>query len=195
MKTQAKNLKYYMSLNYPFTVEQYEDNGDLRFGLQVPELPGVWADGKTIEEAYASLVESKKLWFEVRLDKGLGIPEPPSEEQFSGKFILRLNPKTHMLLSKKAKIAKKSLNQYIATLLENQISNSDLLREIKKLAKIVGQQSETIAKCEAELKSVDRRMDRLEKGSLPEKEWGSFTITVGEPRKGSFFTSPQKMYH
>ena len=69
------------------------------------------AYGKTLEEAYASLVETKKLWFETCLEKEISIPEPISERNFSGKFILRLDPKLHMNLSKRAQRERISLNQ------------------------------------------------------------------------------------
>lgn len=99
-KKKNRDLKFYMSLNYPVTVELYEEDGKQRFGLQIPDLQGVWADGKTIEEAYAELVETKKLWFETCLEKEIDIPEPISEKEYSGKFIVRLDPKLHMALSK-----------------------------------------------------------------------------------------------
>ncbi len=161
-RNKTKNLKYYKSLNYPITVERFEDNGDLRFGLQIPDLPGVWADGKTIEEAYGSLDESKELWLKVRLEKGLDIPEPVSEVDFSGKFILRLYPKLHMLLSKGAKRAKKSLNQHITSLLENQIRNSDLMSEIKRVGKTLTKHSKTMETRATGMKSLEHRMDSLE---------------------------------
>lgn len=139
MKNKNKKLDYYMSLNYPFTCDEYEDDGEHRFGLQIPELPGVWAEGKTIEEAYANLVETKRLWFKTCLEKGIEIPEPVSEQDFSGRFVIRLNPQLHMALHKGARQAKMSLNQYVRSLLESQISNSDLISEIRTLGKRFGQ--------------------------------------------------------
>ena len=55
-KRKDKDLEHYMSLNYTFTVDQYEEDGELRFGLEIPELKGVWAHGATIDEAYTDLI-------------------------------------------------------------------------------------------------------------------------------------------
>ena len=183
-KKKNRDLEYYMSLNYPFTVELYKENGELRFGLQVPELQGVWADGKTVEEAYADLIETKRLWFETCIEKGIDIPEPVLEKDFSGKFILRLEPKLHMTLSKRAQRSNISLNQYIRTLLEKQISNSDLIAEIRQLGKLTVKQSEAINNLRKELTSLDNRIGSLEEAfsSISDVRWDkSFFVAIGEP--------------
>ena len=187
-KTRDKDLEYYMSLNYPFTVELYEEDGQPRFGLQIPELQGVWADGKTVDEAYADLIETKKLWFETCLEKGIDIPEPVLEKDYSGKFILRLNPKLHMTLSKGAQRSKISLNQYIRILLEKQISNSDLIAEIRHLGQLVVKQSKTIDDLRKKLISLDDRIGSLEDSlsSIPDVGWGKpIFATIGKPFQNS----------
>ena len=180
-KKKNKDLEYYMSLNYPFTVELYKENGELRFGLQIPELQGVWADGKTIQEAYANLIATKKLWFETCLDKGIEIPEPVSEKDFSGKFILRLDPRLHRTLSERAQKSRISLNQYIRTLLEKQISNSDLIAEIRQLGKLTVKQSEAIDNLRKELTSLDHRIGSLEEAfSSTGSGWGGIIFAATE---------------
>lgn len=161
-KKSYKVLEYYMSLNYPFTVDLFEENGEIRFGLLIPELEGVWADGNTLEEAYINLIETKKLWFETCIENGMDIPEPISEKDFSGKFILRLNPRLHKDLSEKAHKNKISLNQYIRLLLEKQITNSDLVLEIKRLIETISKQSETIKELRKELTTLENRISSLE---------------------------------
>lgn len=177
-----KNLEHYMSLNYPFTGELYEENGELRFGLQVPELQGVWADGKTIEEAYNNLVETKKLWLETCLEIEIDIPESISEKDFSGKFILRLDPRLHRTLSERAQKSRISLNQYIRLLLERQISNSDLIAEIKQLRQLVAKQSETINGLRKELLTLEHRIGSLEDAfsSTSGLGWGRIIFTTAE---------------
>ena len=44
--------------------------------MEVPELPGCMADGKTIEEAIANTEVIIKEWIEVTLERGLEVPEP-----------------------------------------------------------------------------------------------------------------------
>jgi predicted RNase H-like HicB family nuclease len=41
---------------------------------EIPELPGVWASGKTLEECRHNLKEVIEGWIIVRLKKGLSIP-------------------------------------------------------------------------------------------------------------------------
>jgi predicted RNase H-like HicB family nuclease len=41
---------------------------------EVPELPGVWANGKTLEECRHNLAEVIDGWLVVRLRRGLPIP-------------------------------------------------------------------------------------------------------------------------
>lgn len=71
-----KDVNCFMKVNYTIMLETYDDNGALRFGLQIPDLKGVWADGKTIEEAYCNLMETKKVWFETYIEKEKSIPKP-----------------------------------------------------------------------------------------------------------------------
>jgi predicted RNase H-like HicB family nuclease len=42
---------------------------------EVPELPGVWATGKSLEECRKNLVEVIDGWVLIRLARGLPIPE------------------------------------------------------------------------------------------------------------------------
>jgi len=53
------------------------DKGD--FVATVPGLQGVWATGKTIEEARTELVEVIEGWIALRLR--LGLPIPPIDNQ------------------------------------------------------------------------------------------------------------------
>ena len=41
---------------------------------EVPELEGVWATGKTIEECRNELIEAIEEWIVARLQRGLSIP-------------------------------------------------------------------------------------------------------------------------
>ena len=49
------------------------DDPDPIFG-EVPELEGVWATGKTIEECRNELIEVIEEWIVARLQRGLSIP-------------------------------------------------------------------------------------------------------------------------
>lgn len=166
MKTK-KDLNYYMSLNYDITLEKFDEESEERFGLTIPDLPGVWGDGKTLDQAMDSLNESKKAWFAVHLNKGIKIPEPISEDGFSGKFVLRLPPKLHMQLSKNSKLLKISLNQYIKSLLENQIQQNQIVKEFKDF-------KETVMN---EFNRISMRLESIESEFSQSAQWQPSTTS------------------
>lgn len=54
----------------------YWSNDDNAFIVEVPELSGCMADGKTVEEAIANAEVIIKEWIEVTIERGLEVPEP-----------------------------------------------------------------------------------------------------------------------
>jgi antitoxin HicB len=124
-------LAHYLSLKFPFTVEESEEEGKNFYVLSFPDLPGCWAEGETLEEAQQKLEEAKKAWICASLEEGLPIPEPAMEDEFSGKFLLRISPKLHMILSKNAEREGKSLNQYIRSILEAK-ENQDTIKGLNE---------------------------------------------------------------
>ena len=47
---------------------------DEPYFASVPELPGVWASGRTVEECRKELIEVIEEWIVARLQRGLPIP-------------------------------------------------------------------------------------------------------------------------
>jgi antitoxin HicB len=126
-----KDLDYFMGLKYLYTVEEIEEDGRKIFSLSFTDLPGCGAEGATIEEARARLEEAKEAWIKTALDAGLSIPEPVIEDEFSGKFLLRITPKLHMKISKQAAREGVSLNQFIRLILERNISGNQLMEKLQ----------------------------------------------------------------
>lgn len=97
-----------------------EDEGDGYIAC-IPRLgrKAVRADGSTIAEAIENLEEVKKEWFVTFLERGTIIPEPQTEqeEEFSGKFIVRIPKELHRSLSLRADVNEISLNQDVQYLL------------------------------------------------------------------------------
>lgn len=105
-----KTLDYYKNL--PYTIELRQDPEEGWFA-RVKELQGCMSQGDTAEEAIAMIREAMELWLEVALEEGLPIPEPRSEEDYSGKFVVRVPRSLHRELAERAKREGVSLNQYI----------------------------------------------------------------------------------
>ena len=182
-----KNLKYFMSLNYPVTVENYVEDGESYYSVEIPDLSGCGSYGATIEEAFERLEESKELWLEESLKRGLDISEPVLEEDFSGKFLLRIPSRLHMKITKNAKANNVSLNQYVKSLLEqSEISDrvhSYLEKNIKKLISIIESQSNNIARLEKRMESLENVISsQYASQVMHETGWAtdSSTIAVGE---------------
>ncbi|MFW6131609.1 MAG: toxin-antitoxin system HicB family antitoxin [Candidatus Aminicenantaceae bacterium] len=135
-----KDLSYYLSLNYPIIINKEIDDGKTYYVGEIPDLPGCGAHGETIDAAIKSLDEARRLWIEGSYEKGLDIPEPVSEDEFSGKFLLRIPPKLHMELSKNAEKENMSLNQYIRNSLERDINLETMLKRIESLERKVSEE-------------------------------------------------------
>jgi predicted HicB family RNase H-like nuclease len=117
----TKNLDYFMTL--PYRIELQEISQDLGggFSVCVPALGryAVHADGETVLEALEKLEEIKRDRLAAYLEADVTIPEPEKEENFSGKFVLRIPKYLHRELSIKARQNNVSLNQFVASLLSS----------------------------------------------------------------------------
>ena len=109
-----KKLEYYLSLNYHKTVTQ-DDEGD--YIVEVQELPGCVADGRSPDEAFENLREAMTSWLASRMEAGLEIAEPRVDEGYSGKILLRMAKSLHRRLAAQSAVEGVSLNQYLVTLL------------------------------------------------------------------------------
>lgn len=112
-----KDFDYYISLPYKIVLYPAKEGG---FVVEIPDLPGCISQGDDLEDAYKMIEDAKRSWIELALDNGREVPEPrdsSSEDDYSGKFVLRIPKSLHRTLSEKAKEESVSLNQYIAYLL------------------------------------------------------------------------------
>lgn len=107
-------LDHYLSLNYHKRLYQ-DDEGD--WIVEIDDLPGCVADGKTPDEAIASSMEAMRSWMESRLSSGHDIPEPTIAGEYSGRILLRMPKYVHRSLAIQAQREGSSLNQYIVSLL------------------------------------------------------------------------------
>jgi len=107
-----KNVVYYMNLPYNYLIQQMQDESGSYFFGKVFELDGCQSHGDTFEETYSSLREAMEGWLEIKLEYGDTIPEPVIDNNFSGKFNLRIPKSLHKKLSMEAQEEGVSLNQY-----------------------------------------------------------------------------------
>jgi len=61
-------------MRYPIAIELGSD--ETAFGIVIPDLPGCFSAGDTIDEALANAEEAAAAWIDAALDAGLAIPVP-----------------------------------------------------------------------------------------------------------------------
>lgn len=66
-------------MKYPIAIET--GNETTAWGVVVPDLPGCFSAGDTLEDAYAMAEESIALWINTALDEGQAIPKAKSLEE------------------------------------------------------------------------------------------------------------------
>ncbi len=71
-------------MRYPIAIEP--GTATAAFGVVVPDLPGCFSAGDTLEEAIAHAEEAAAAWIDATLDTGADIPQPSRLEA------LRANP-------------------------------------------------------------------------------------------------------
>jgi antitoxin HicB len=117
-------------LEKPYTIvlqHDHDDDGREGFVASVEELPGVYSQGETLEEAAASVRDAMEGWLSVALDDGLEIPEPRDASAYSGRFLLRIPTSLHAELARRAEREGVSLNQYVSTTLAGAVGYGRLL--------------------------------------------------------------------
>ena len=114
-----KDLNYYMSLKYPFVLEQDDDGS---YFIQFPDLPGCMTCGNSMNQAIENGNDAKKCWIESALADGDFVPEPKTAINYPDNFKLRLPRTLYRQLSDNAYAEGVSMNQYCVYLLSNGIN-------------------------------------------------------------------------
>lgn len=90
----------------------------------IPELRGCITQGENKEEIISMLEDAKQSWLMAALEADMVIPEPLRDEDFSGRFNLRIPKSLHKRLAMAAKEEGVSLNQLAMYLLANGLKSS-----------------------------------------------------------------------
>jgi predicted RNase H-like HicB family nuclease len=83
----------------------------------IPEFPGCIAEGDSASKALVNLERVAQSWVQSLLSRGVNIPEPLGERDFSGRFPLRLPISLHERIAEMAEQDGVSLNTFIVTVL------------------------------------------------------------------------------
>lgn len=112
---QESRAEEFFDLPWSREVLADEDGG---YVARIPELPGCFADGDSIEEALSNLEVVMRDWLAISVDRGDSIPVPRRVgDSFSGRFSVRVPRSLHEALSRRAEDEDCSLNQLVTALL------------------------------------------------------------------------------
>src|SRR5271166_2070799 len=70
-------------MRYPIAIEPRTEHSD--YGVVIPDLPGCFSAGDTLEEAIAGAEEAGLAWIDAALDAGESVPPPSSLEAIRAK--------------------------------------------------------------------------------------------------------------
>jgi antitoxin HicB len=116
-----KDLNYYIRLSYPIELYMIPDDEGGGYSASIPQLGKLAfrGDGETVQEALDNLNSLKVDLFTSYLERGIPIPEPTEdiEQDYSGRFVVRIPTELHRSLAIRADANKTSLNQYVQFLL------------------------------------------------------------------------------
>ena len=110
-----RTIDEYMRL--PYRMKIIPDTAEGGYVVRFPELPGCLTCADTLEEAVRNAADCKKEWLIAAMEDGIDIPEPVSEEEYSGQFKLRIPKSLHKSLAEHSKAEGISMNQYCLYLL------------------------------------------------------------------------------
>jgi antitoxin HicB len=114
-----ESLEQYMALKYPMQIEPSEEGG---YVVTYPDLPGIVAEGDTVEEACANAEDLREDWTALKLENGWEVPLPGELKSCNGTLTVRIPPSLHKRLTLRAKLEKISLNRLISYYLATGIS-------------------------------------------------------------------------
>ena len=110
-----KTLEEYLKL--PYKIEIIPDADEGGYVISYPELPGCLTCADTLQAAFENAEQAKREWLIAAIESNTNIPEPVSDDSYSGQFKLRIPKSLHHSLSEHAKQEGISMNLYCMYLL------------------------------------------------------------------------------
>ncbi|MDO8963352.1 MAG: toxin-antitoxin system HicB family antitoxin [Coriobacteriia bacterium] len=113
MSDRSARIDEYMALEYPVELTRDESG----YFVRIPDLPGCESNGSSVTEAMESIEEARRLWIEIAVDARLAVPSPRGEQDYSGKFVVRVARSVHRDLVRIAAVEGVSLNAFVSGIL------------------------------------------------------------------------------
>lgn len=119
-----RTVDEYLKLPYHIEIIRDEDTENPGWVARVIELPGCITQGDTFEELGEMIEDAMRGWIAVALEDGIPVPEPAPDEDYSGKFVVRLPRSLHRQLAETAEREGVSLNQFVNVALARAVERS-----------------------------------------------------------------------
>jgi len=113
MGVAAKRLESIPTPDY--AVEIVRD--EFGYFARIPDLPGCESHGESVAEAFASIEEAKESWIQAVTESGGSVPLPRGEDDYSGRFVVRVGASIHRDLVRLAALDGVSLNAFVTAVL------------------------------------------------------------------------------
>lgn len=108
-----KTVEDYLKSPYHIEIIRDEDEENPGWVARVVELSGCITQGDSFEELGEMIEDAMRGWIGVALEEGMPIPGPAPDEDYSGKFVVRLPRSLHRQLVETAEREGVSLNQFV----------------------------------------------------------------------------------
>lgn len=110
-------------MDLPYTIEVIRDSDEENPGwvAKIKELPGCLTQADTFEELEEMIQDAMRSWIEVALEDGIPIPEPRLDDDYSGKFVVRLPRSLHRELVEQSEQEGVSLNTWVINILAKSV--------------------------------------------------------------------------
>ena len=118
-----KDLKYYLSLPWTYTIETEIHEGSSYYIIRVNELPGICTDSESLDEGMQEIQTLIACAVEIYKEKGEPFPEPIDRDRYKGKILYRTDSKRHYLIARTAHNMHKSISKTLDTLIDQGLEN------------------------------------------------------------------------
>jgi antitoxin HicB len=117
-----------------YTVELHEEV-DGTWTALVPDLPGCVAAGETVAEAVSEVGGAIDSWIESARTDGAPVPAPArGDEEYSGRFVVRVPKSLHRALAQRASRESVSLNTFCVSALTHVVARGLAETEVARTA-------------------------------------------------------------
>ncbi len=106
-----------------YTIE-LRQNADGSYFAQMPDLPGCMTEAETAPEVLERIEDAKSAWIATAIEDGAPVPRPRDDEDFSGRFVVRVPRSMHGDLVGAARREGVSLNTLVVAALARHLGKT-----------------------------------------------------------------------